>query len=292
MKHRASQRKDCPNCGTPVTPSQNFCPECGQENRELNLPVKHLLGEAVENVFHFDTKTLRSLSALLFKPGYLTLEFVRGKRAGYVPPVRLYVFISFIFFLLLQVPVTHEESGKPAFSLSMHGVESSELRGLRPAQIDSVLHARGLELSAMNRYMARQIERIDRSGIADFVHLIVKSLSYSMFVLMPVFALIVWLFFRKKAGYYIGTLIFSVHYHSFIFLLLTLCILLGKIGGWPYVLVLPFFLLPVYLFFALRKVYENSPLKTLGKVFAIGISQMVLTITVLWLTIFVNLIVY
>ena len=261
VEHLKRTHLSCPNCGSALLQAQNFCPECGQENRELNVPLKHLIGEAIENVFHFDTKTIRSLIALLFKPGFLTLEFMRGKRAGYVSPVRLYVFISFVFFLILALPVGHgermevrESAGtggeRPVFSLSLYGVESSELKDLNPTQIDSVLQAHHIELSALNRYLARQIARIGTTGISEFIHLFVKSISYAMFVLMPVFALIVRLFFRKRSGYYIGALIFSVHYHSFIFLLLTLCILGGKIGGWPYVLLIPLVLLPFYLYHA------------------------------------------
>ncbi|MBC6699841.1 DUF3667 domain-containing protein [Hymenobacter sp. BT190] len=79
-----------------------FCPRCGQQNHEVNISFDHLVEETLEGLFHFDGKVFRTAGLLLFRPGVLTRRFLEGRRVPYVPPVRLYVFLSFVFFLLLS----------------------------------------------------------------------------------------------------------------------------------------------------------------------------------------------
>lgn len=79
-----------------------FCPTCGQENHDLKVPIGHVVYEFIESVFHFDTKVWNTLRAISTKPGRITSDFVQGRRARYVPPARLYVFVAFFFFLMLN----------------------------------------------------------------------------------------------------------------------------------------------------------------------------------------------
>ncbi len=101
MKHR---RKIgiCPNCDTILSADSNFCPSCGQENHDLKVPIGHLLYETVESITHFDTKLVTTLKSIFTNPGKLTLDFLSGKRARHVHPVRFYIFISFVFFLMVN----------------------------------------------------------------------------------------------------------------------------------------------------------------------------------------------
>ena len=92
----------CSKCGYNFNHGENFCPSCGQENHAPNQPFKHLFLEFFESLFHFDTKVFLSLKYLLFYPGRMTLEFLENKRARFVPPVRLYIFISVIFFVFIN----------------------------------------------------------------------------------------------------------------------------------------------------------------------------------------------
>jgi YHS domain-containing protein len=91
----------CLNCDNPLRPEDNFCPNCGQENNSHKIPVKHLLLEVFVDFFHFDTKLWNTVKASVTRPGKITTDYLEGKRARYVPPVKFYVFVSFIFFLLL-----------------------------------------------------------------------------------------------------------------------------------------------------------------------------------------------
>ena len=83
-------------------PEMNFCPICGQENHELNVPFHHFFIEVIEGLFHFETKFLTTVKTVFTKPGQITKDFVNGKRARFVPPLRLYFFVAFFFFLYLN----------------------------------------------------------------------------------------------------------------------------------------------------------------------------------------------
>ena len=96
--HGHGHRAACENCGTPL--QGPYCHKCGQHDFDFTRSFWHVLLEALESVFHFDEKIFRNLVSLLFRPGRLSADFNAGKRASQVPPFRLYVFVSFVYFLL------------------------------------------------------------------------------------------------------------------------------------------------------------------------------------------------
>src|SRR5215469_10963942 len=87
----------CDNCGAAV--SGHYCAACGQRLEAPLQSLWHFTREATEDLTHTDSRLWRTLGALLFRPGYLTREFLAGRRARYLPPVRLYLVISVLFFL-------------------------------------------------------------------------------------------------------------------------------------------------------------------------------------------------
>jgi len=90
----------CENCGHEF--KGHFCPNCGQEVAEFNRPFGFVLYDFVGNFFAFDTRFFQTFKYLLFRPGFLTKEFFHGRRVRYSPPFRIFVFLSFILFILLQ----------------------------------------------------------------------------------------------------------------------------------------------------------------------------------------------
>jgi hypothetical protein len=115
-KHRRKYSL-CPNCEHILQPADNFCPRCGQENHNLKILLGHLLYEFIESITHFDTKLAETSKAIFTKPGKITRDFLDGKRARYVPPARMYVFISFVFFLLLNTAFDRKVKDQPSFQL-------------------------------------------------------------------------------------------------------------------------------------------------------------------------------
>jgi hypothetical protein len=96
LKERAEN--NCLNCNAVV--HGKYCHICGQENIEPKETVWHLINHFFQDITHFDGKFFSSLKLLVFRPGFLSREYMLGRRAGYLNPIRFYVFTSAIFFLI------------------------------------------------------------------------------------------------------------------------------------------------------------------------------------------------
>ena len=77
-----------------------YCPHCGQKDTSKIASVKGLIMDFLGDYFTFDSKIFKSLIPLVVNPGHLTNEYIAGKRISYIPPLRLYLFISIFFFIL------------------------------------------------------------------------------------------------------------------------------------------------------------------------------------------------
>jgi hypothetical protein len=102
-------RSRCQNCGAELL--GHFCHRCGQQDFDFHRSFGHVFLEALESLFHFDSKFFRNIVTLLLRPGQLSAEFNAGKRASQVPPFRLYVFVSFLFFFIRFLGSGPDESG-------------------------------------------------------------------------------------------------------------------------------------------------------------------------------------
>ncbi|GAB2946991.1 hypothetical protein GCM10027048_10010 [Hymenobacter coalescens] len=268
----------------------------------------HVLEETLEGLFHFDGKVFRTARLLLLRPGRLTRKFLEGHRVDFVPPIRLYVFVSFVFFLVLAWASGHDErrladtarpltgaiqqavldslraSGRsPAvvnLDLSLGNMrldenDSLELgeahfawrdirsypASLSPAQADSLLRAKGGTPTFWNRLLLRQAVRLPGTTVEQLEQRINKALSLTMFVFMPLFAVLLKLLYRRFR--YLAHLIFSLHLHVFAFVLMLLIIGLTRLlpGGYAGLL----WVMPLYVVVALREVYAQGWPKTVLK---------------------------
>src|SRR5437868_10815607 len=91
----------CRNCGAPVLAA--YCAVCGQERETHRHTLWHLLHDVASELGSFDSRVLRTVVALLFQPGELPLAFREGRTRRYTPALRLYLFVSLLFFLTLSV---------------------------------------------------------------------------------------------------------------------------------------------------------------------------------------------
>jgi hypothetical protein len=289
----------CTNCSYEFLYANNYCPVCGQKNHELRIPLKHLLEEVLETTLHFDSKTFRTIKLLLLKPGFLSLEFNSGKRANYVPPIRLYVLISFVFFFLLnflsgghknETEHSAQAKAKSGLSISYKGIYSPELSGFTRKQTDSLMRARKIESTNFNKFLVHQMHKLANSSSAEFTHLLMKNISYMMFLLMPVFGAWIYLFNKEMMKYYIESLTVSVHFHSFAFLMFTILLLISSIAGLEIFLLLEFFIMPLYMLIMLRRVLKQSWLLTIGKTVIIGSLYLFSLLVLLILTILISMV--
>lgn len=97
----STNQTNCQNCEKPYEVGFKFCPHCGQKaNEELTLRV--LFYNTICNYFAFDARLFKSFMPLMFRPGFLAAQFVKGKRLLYLHPAQMYLFISLIFFFILS----------------------------------------------------------------------------------------------------------------------------------------------------------------------------------------------
>lgn len=91
----------CRNCGAEL--AGEFCHSCGQSARSLRRPFWNLVTESVETLFLMDGRLAQTLPALMLYPGRVSRDYLDGRRARFIPPFRLYVFASLVFFVLLPL---------------------------------------------------------------------------------------------------------------------------------------------------------------------------------------------
>ena len=98
-----SESKICKNCHASL--DSLYCSECGQKDAEL-LSLNDLFSDFFSNVFSFDSRFFLSIKYLISKPGFLTKEYWNGVRKKYLPPLRIYLIISLLFFGITPLLVT------------------------------------------------------------------------------------------------------------------------------------------------------------------------------------------
>jgi hypothetical protein len=121
------QRKDkiCLNCTAAL--HGRYCHQCGQENVEPQETAWSLVTHFLYDITHFDGKFFSTLKYLLFRPGFLSKEYIRGRRASYLHPIRMYVFTSAMFFIFFFSMVQINDLG---FDIKSPGVPDSLAIGL------------------------------------------------------------------------------------------------------------------------------------------------------------------
>lgn len=286
MAKKRRKFTQCPNCGYIFEEVNNYCPNCGQENHDLNVPVKHLIWEFLEGTIHYDTKVWRTIKYLLFRPGLLTEKFNVGQRASYVPPFRLYVFVSIVFFFVLAISTKKADvAAAEPIEVAVPGVKVED------SLTDSLLYYREattVRATARTRAEAASdsaIQSIENPTYKEAMTRLVsfakdeeqakqkllKNASFMMFILMPFFAYLLYLFYYKQRRNYVEHLMFSIHLHTFFFIIIIIATSIGLVlsgldlEGWVIAIML------LYLFLALKRVYKQSNGLTLLKLIPISL---------------------
>ncbi|MBV8784319.1 MAG: DUF3667 domain-containing protein, partial [Gammaproteobacteria bacterium] len=256
----------CTNCGNEV--AQRYCGACGQRAEGTVHSLGHFLHHAFEDLTHADSRVWRTLTALLLRPGYLTAEFLAGRRVRYLPPVRVYLVLSLVFFLWAAASkhpgqVTLEPPSDVARQAA------STVAGHPPAATPPSRCETDYDGPGQN-WVRPLLLDICRKAAANphavsdaFLH----NLPRAMFVFLPVFAGVMSLLFWFPRHYYVEHLLLLVHDHACIFLVLMLSWGVGKLlppaGDWLDLAVMLY--LAWYLFRSMRVVYKQGRLLTLLK---------------------------
>jgi hypothetical protein len=260
----------CRNCGAPLT--GRYCADCSQAG-DVHVPsTRELLHQVLEGITHSDSRLWTTLYSLWFKPGKLTLEFVAGRRVAYLPPFRLYLILSVIFFMCA--------------SLSPHGDvvradDAASVGTLNEASCaDANLTALGSYWEPRARHACTEIVR-DKG--ANLLHVAIAAMPKAMFIFLPLLAFLHMLMYWRPRHRYAEHLLFFLHVHSFFFSVMTLAVLSADAADvWPGArnvsdfVALLLWLLPLYLVLAMKRVFGKSWARTLAKAAALFAVYMVL----------------
>ena len=253
----------CLNCAAPAT--GRFCAECGQEIKDHSVSLGPLLADGLAELASWDSKLLRTLVPLLIRPGFLTNEYNAGRRVPYLSPLKLYLTLSVLFFLLLSwahpsARFIHIKPGSVTFGTG--GEKSSAAKpAAQPASARSVFE----------RAMERGARKANQSP-AMFVAALIDDIPKMMFFLLPLFAVTLKLLYLRTKRFYAEHLIFLLHVHALAFLALTPLLLFHP----DWLIGTVALALWVYLWIALRAVYKQSWSKTFFKMEVILISYVFL----------------
>ncbi|MDJ0922631.1 MAG: DUF3667 domain-containing protein [Henriciella sp.] len=234
----------CLNCGSPVT--DRYCPNCGQLSASFHRPFWSLIGEIISDTFSVDGRIARTLPVLLFRPGVLTRSYTDGKRARYVPPFRLFLISSLIFYLALFWVV---DSTGIIGNMNIGDIDRDEVAvvvgddGERQTLID--------QDGNVDRELIKRLAEEDEVGLGDTDFVIDRAANVVenpeafwaeiktwtpriSFFLVPltILALVIMHIWRRSLYVYDHT-IHALHLHSWIYLVGTLAMIAAQMsGGW------------------------------------------------------------
>ena len=362
----AAETPDCPNCNTPL--HGQYCWQCGQRSRVRLITLWELLRDAVGDLFELDSRLWRSLKPLMFRPGLLTSDYLAGRRARYMPPFRMYLVLSIIFFLVWSLNsgefrVTPPDSDSVSEAINEQISELEQLQrqdpdpsrqeridqlnkvmdrlviDAEPAQpddngqpvvLDGGSHETGPDAAAVdavsaaspyvdavdevqpeavdeavpvvtdaeaarkksskgwscekwkidsemdwldewNERIKTACKKMERDQGETFGKAMLDNLPAMMFIFLPLLALALKVLYLGSGRYYVEHLLFTLHYHAFFFLIVTLTIIvhssqnLLRLPDWLvgiFTAVVVFYIQPVYLYKALRSVYQQGHIAT------------------------------
>lgn len=262
----------CMNCRT--TLHGQYCRECGQRAGRRLIGLGELIHDFFGDLANFDARIWRTLRPLLFRPGHLTSEYLSGRRVRFTPPLRLYLVISILFFVLLSsqglttlVQPDAEIELKP-------GGNPDEICATDNIQVDGTW----LDTPEMQQRILHSCRRIVADGGRSLARAMLGNSSTAMFLFLPLLALVMKLLYPFARRYYVEHLLFLVHNHAFFFLAMFFVVSLSRLAEIWTVLAVPskvlnvavFFYVPVYFFVAMQKVYRQHPVLTTLKYLALG----------------------
>ena len=290
----AREPSRCLNCGTVVTGAH--CPQCGQAADVHVLSMKEVAGDVTHSLLHLDSRVWRTIRLLVRKPGELTREFVAGRHQMYIPPFRLYLAVSILYFALSALlpdseifdlsstaPVAEEVKRE----LEAEGVPAEKIDGALKTGESCQVNLFGDDLpnsNGLEQALARACEQMKRDGGKLFAERFAATAPKLMFLFLPLMAGVALLFYWRPRRLYAEHLVLFLHNHAFTFLLLGFTAILGSIAALKFplagLLSLATFLfwcyLPYYVYRSMRVVYGNGRMLTLLKFFALSTIYFVL----------------
>ena len=271
----------CANCHAPLT--GRFCSACGQAGDTHRRARYRRIRGFIADLLSLESRTARTTLALLFRPGELSLAFHQGRIQRYVPPVRLYLFVSVLFFVALSFT----QLALVQFNLSFHAYEPISPGGpprvgvspglvffqpvgsvpttqTAPAEIETI---RGqTDASSRDSPFMRGVFTTLHRLQADPAALndpLTEWLPRILFLLLPLFALVLALFYWGRREFlFVDHLVFSLNLHSLGFAVFLLAGVLAQLVSGEAVAWLFIAVVCTYLLLAMKRFYAQNWLRT------------------------------
>lgn len=284
--------ENCLNCGAKL--QGDYCHECGQKNKDIQLSFFKLLKNFFDEITFFDNKIFTTLKLLIYNPAKLTQSYINGKRMRFVPPFRLYLFLSSIYFIFA---VSNMKEGISKIKLN----ENPELAEVMQ---DSILQKElelnlalkekdSLEISKSDwiekkwKSLTAEFEKDPQLFISEFTTTFSEKLPYLLYLSLPALAFLLWLFYwRKTRSYYVNHFVFSLYLFSSVFFYLILEnvieIIINQFTTTPFNFNdFNFILFGIFPYIALYLFYKQSLIKTFFKLLLLSLVLSIYMFTLL-----------
>jgi len=327
VENETTTETSCLNCDRALSAQDSFCPNCGQKTSD-DLTFGVLFNNTISNYFSYDARFLKSFVPLVFKPGFIAKEFVKGRRLKYLHPAQYYLFVSVIFFFLFSISTrTNTENVDTMLEKGLENSRNFSIDSLEPRKIDSIEFAKALsilensniemnedeqmlldslkanggnfsasfntidgmrigqnemrkldslieigapnseklaifgvdeETGVIGKFMAKQSLKFYESSGKGILNVFYDTIPISMFFLIPIFALILKILYYKRTRF-AHSMVFSFYYFTFLFIVLSLMLLVNMIveipDGIDWLLGLSTL---IYLWISLRRFYGQG----------------------------------
>ena len=248
----------CANCDAPFSaPRPKFCPACGQESNVRPPRLSEFLQQFGGAYLATEGALWRTLKLLLLKPGELTRQYLAGRRKHYVLPLRLYLTISLIALLAMRVLTGISMDDPAAIQIDLKDGQYTAVEfgaGHNAGMKDGKFFCVGLPEWLCKRLQRRMDvdQAVLKREIAELSQRFVSNIGFGMFVMLPVFALLMkWVYWNRRL-HYPEHLVFALHVHAFWFVAL-----LAALPDQAWLTGLAFAAIPVYTLMAMRRVYAG-----------------------------------
>jgi len=372
---KESGHEYCSNCGVKL--AGMYCHHCGQSSKSMIKFFGEVVRELLEDTIGYDSRIKHSIAPLLFKPGRITLDYIKGKRFFYVLPFRLYLITSLLLILLVKgvadtdqlkfdnivqnnaeqesgeeikeevskeldealkqvneianakkrsqiefTPEPDEGENKSNGKTSAPDLGNEDSKGQNNTSLvespatpklltkDSDKQEQSGDGDSINlnwddeRQQLSGVEKMEDSWLKSFLVVInpkikkwkedpeplvdsfFEALPYMMFIILPIFAIFLKLFYAFSKRYYIEHLVFLLHNHAFIYMVLMIEVIseftadkLNKLDSGMASIVadaldglatLLFYWMLIYVFLAMKRFYQQGWGATITKTLLLG----------------------
>ena len=251
---------ECSNCRSAL--NGPYCANCGQKTSQPDITLREFLRETTQELTDWDGKVPQTLKTLIVDPGRLTVDFLAGRRARWLAPLRLYLLCSVAYFLSVPAveAITHRAVRDNA-RITISGRDGQN-------HLDAETR-RQIEQGLPGRLFGA--DRLERAALhsGEFNAAIRDAYPKAMFVLLPLFALFTCLAWRRHGRRYPAHLYLALHLHAAWFVALTvITIATGFIpsdAGQAAIALLGFAYFAWYTVVAFRAVFTESWPRPIGK---------------------------